>query len=64
MKSINCEKVYGEKRMYPELLISAEAAKYLSLPLSTVYNSVEDKKLLGFKVGKHLRFHIEVGLKR
>jgi len=34
-------------------------AKFLRLPLSTVYKLVQDKKLPGFKVGKHWRFRRE-----
>jgi excisionase family DNA binding protein len=36
-----------------------EVAEYLRLPLSTVYKLVQDKKLPGFKVGKHWRFRRE-----
>jgi excisionase family DNA binding protein len=39
-----------------EFLKAEEVAEYLRLPLSTVYKLVQDKKLPGFKVGKHWRF--------
>jgi len=39
-----------------EFLTAEEVAEYLRLPLSTVYKLVQDKKLPGFKVGKHWRF--------
>jgi excisionase family DNA binding protein len=42
-----------------EFLTAEEVAEYLRLPLSTVYKLVQDKKLPGFKVGKHWRFRKE-----
>ncbi|NPV78211.1 MAG: helix-turn-helix domain-containing protein [Anaerolineae bacterium] len=42
--------------MDSEFLTAEEVAEYLRLPLSTVYKLVQDKKLPGFKVGKHWRF--------
>lgn len=42
--------------MDTEFLTVEEVATYLRLPLSTVYKLVQDKKLPGFKVGKHWRF--------
>lgn len=39
-----------------EFLTAEEVAEYLRLPLSTVYKLVQDKRLPGFKVGKHWRF--------
>lgn len=45
--------------MNAEFLTAEEVAKYLRLPLSTVYKLVQDKKLPGFKVGKHWRFRRE-----
>lgn len=45
--------------MDSEFLTAEEVAEYLRLPLSTVYKLVQDKKLPGFKVGKHWRFRSE-----
>ena len=45
-----------EALMDSEFLTAEEVAKYLRLPLSTVYKLVQDKRLPGFKVGKHWRF--------
>ncbi len=45
--------------MDPEFLTAEEVAEFLRLPLSTVYKLVQDKKLPGFKVGKHWRFRRE-----
>lgn len=42
--------------MDTEFLTVEEVAEYLRLPLSTVYKLAQDKKLPGFKVGKHWRF--------
>jgi len=42
--------------MDSEFMTAEEVAEYLRLPLSTVYKLVKDKKLPGFKVGKHWRF--------
>ena len=42
--------------MDSEFLTAEEVAVYLRLPLSTVYKLVQDKRLPGFKVGKHWRF--------
>lgn len=42
--------------MDTEFLTVEEVAVYLRLPLSTVYKLAQDKKLPGFKVGKHWRF--------
>ena len=42
--------------MDTEFLTAEEVAEYLRLPLSTVYKLVQDKRLPGFKVGKHWRF--------
>lgn len=42
-----------------DFLTAEEVAEYLRLPLSTVYKLVQDKKLPGFKVGKHWRFRNE-----
>ena len=42
--------------MDSEFLTAEEVAEYLRLPLSTVYKLVQDKRLPGFKVGKHWRF--------
>ncbi|MAT42785.1 MAG: DNA-binding protein [Anaerolineaceae bacterium] len=39
-----------------EFLTAEEVAEYLRLPLSTVYKLAQDKRLPGFKVGKHWRF--------
>lgn len=48
-----------EAFMDSEFLTAEEVAEYLRLPLSTVYKLVQDKKLPGFKVGKHWRFRKE-----
>jgi excisionase family DNA binding protein len=45
--------------MNAEFLTAEEVAQYLRLPLSTVYKLVQDKRLPGFKVGKHWRFRRE-----
>lgn len=45
--------------MDSEFLTAEEVAEYLRLPLSTVYKLVQDKRLPGFKVGKHWRFRKE-----
>jgi len=45
--------------MNAEFLTADEVAEYLRLPLSTVYKLVQDKRLPGFKVGKHWRFRRE-----
>ena len=45
--------------MDSEFLTAEEGAEYLRLPLSTVYKLVQDKRLPGFKVGKHWRFRKE-----
>jgi excisionase family DNA binding protein len=45
--------------MESEFLNAEEVAEYLRLPLSTVYKLVQDKRLPGFKVGKHWRFRKE-----
>ncbi|NPV42308.1 MAG: helix-turn-helix domain-containing protein [Anaerolineae bacterium] len=39
-----------------EFLTSIEVAKYLRIPLSTVYKLTQDQKLPAFKVGKHWRY--------
>lgn len=48
-----------EGLMDSEFLTAEEVAEYLRLPLSTVYKLVQDKRLPGFKVGKHWRFRKE-----
>jgi len=48
-----------EGYMDSEFLTAEEVAEYLRLPLSTVYKLVQDKRLPGFKVGKHWRFRKE-----
>lgn len=45
--------------MKAEFLTAEEVADCLRLPLSTVYKLVQDKRLPGFKVGKHWRFRRE-----
>ena len=45
-----------EGHMDFEFLTAEEVAEYLRLPLSTVYKLAQDKRLPGFKVGKHWRF--------
>lgn len=45
--------------MDSEFFTAEEVAEYLRLPLSTVYKLVQDKRLPGFKVGKHWRFRKE-----
>lgn len=45
-----------EGLMDSEFLTAEEVGEYLRLPLSTVYKLVQDKRLPGFKVGKHWRF--------
>ena len=45
--------------MDSEFLTAEEVADCLRLPLSSVYKLVQDKKLPGFKVGKHWRFRRE-----
>ncbi|GAP18885.1 helix-turn-helix domain-containing protein [Levilinea saccharolytica] len=42
--------------MDSEFLTAEEVAEFLRLPLSTVYRLVLDKKIPGFKVGKHWCF--------
>ncbi len=42
--------------MESEFLTAEEVAEYLRLPLSTIYKLVQEKRLPGFKVGKHWRF--------
>ena len=46
--------------MDSEFLTAEEVAEYLRLPLSTVYKLVQDKKLPGFKVGKHGDLELKV----
>lgn len=46
--------------MDSKLLTAIEVAEYLRLPLSTVYKLVQEKRLPGFKVGKHWRFRKDV----
>jgi excisionase family DNA binding protein len=45
--------------MDSDFLTAEEVAEYLRLPLSTVYKLVQDKRIPGFKVGKHWRFRKE-----
>ena len=45
--------------MESEFLTAEEVAIYLRLPLSTIYKLVQEKRLPGFKVGKHWRFRRE-----
>ncbi len=45
--------------MESEFMTAEEVAEYLRLPLSTVYKLAQDKRLPGFKVGKHWRFRRE-----
>jgi excisionase family DNA binding protein len=45
--------------MNTDFLTAEEVADYLRLPLSTVYKLLQDKRLPGFKVGKHWRFRRE-----
>ena len=52
-------KYIWEGLMDSEFLTAEEVAECLRLPLSTVYKLVQDKKLPGFKVGKHWRFRRE-----
>ena len=47
---------WGHMDMVSEFLTAEEIADFLRLPLSTVYKLVQDKRLPGFKVGKHWRF--------
>ncbi len=42
-----------------DFLTAEEISTYLRLPLSTVYKLAQDKRLPGFKVGKHWRFRNE-----
>lgn len=51
--------IIWEGLMDSEFLTAEEVAEFLRLPLSTVYKLVQDKKLPGFKVGKHWRFRRE-----
>lgn len=51
--------IIWEGLMDSEFLTAEEVAEYLRLPLSTVYKLVQDKRLPGFKVGKHWRFRRE-----
>ena len=39
-----------------EFWTAEEVSKYLRIPQSTIYKLVQDKRLPGFKVGKHWRF--------
>ena len=48
-----------EDLMDSEFLTAEKVAEYLRLPLSTVYKLAQDKRLPGFKVGKHWRFRTE-----
>ena len=41
--------------MDSELLTAEEISKFLRLPLSTIYKLAQEKKLPGFKVGRHWR---------
>ncbi len=45
--------------MTEEFLTAEEVAEFLRIPLSTVYKLVQEKRLPGFKVGKHWRFRTE-----
>ena len=45
--------------MDSDFLTAEDVAEHLRLPLSTVYKLVQDKRLPGFKVGKHWRFRKE-----
>ena len=51
--------IIWEGLMDSEFLTAEEVAEYLRLPLSTVYKLVQDKRLPGFKVGRHWRFRRE-----
>lgn len=42
--------------MVSEFLTAEEVSEYLRLPLSTVYKLTQDKRIPGFKVGKHWRY--------
>ena len=42
--------------MDSEFMTAEEVSKYLRIPQSTIYKLVQDKRLPGFKVGKHWRF--------
>lgn len=39
-----------------EFWTAEEVSRYLRIPQSTIYKLVQDKRLPGFKVGKHWRF--------
>lgn len=56
LKQLRLSKLFGEGLMDSEFLTAEEVAEYLRLPLSTVYKLVQEKRLPGFKVGKHWRF--------
>lgn len=45
--------------MDSELLTAEEISNLLRLPLSTVYKLAQEKKLPGFKVGRHWRFRTD-----
>lgn len=49
--------------MGSEFLTDEEVSEFLHLPLSTVYELVQDKKSPGFKIGKHWRFRRETNHK-
>ena len=57
------KQIIREGPMDSEFLTADEVAEFLRIPLSTVYKLVQDKKLPGFKVGKHWRFRREAILK-
>jgi len=42
--------------MVSEFLTAEEVSAYLRLPLSTVYKLTQEKRIPGFKVGKHWRY--------
>lgn len=42
-----------------ELMTVEEIAEYMRLPQSTVYKLAQERKLPGFKVGRHWRFRRE-----
>lgn len=46
--------------MVSEFLTAEEVSEYLRLPLSTVYKLTQDKRIPGFKVGKHWRYRRDV----
>jgi excisionase family DNA binding protein len=39
-----------------EILTTEEVCKYLKIPRSTLYHLARNKKIPGFKVGRHWRF--------